>query len=179
MAKLPFVVQPRLKPVIEEVGSETSGKIAIERRGYLSVAEKAFVQGAIGESGAQGRLYSLVARVAADNDKDPMEVMQELGAGGTPPEYLADHLGEFLAVMGELDEYNAKLRIFCAAALIISRIDSEFSVQDVMNLHPDILSGLHDLYNEEESKTLDRLEEAARREAEEASDSAGKSSEAS
>jgi hypothetical protein len=34
MAKLPFVVEPRLKPIIEEIGSEESGKIQIERRGY-------------------------------------------------------------------------------------------------------------------------------------------------
>ena len=41
---LPFVVQPRLAPVIEQVGNEESGIFEIERRGYLTVAEKAMVQ---------------------------------------------------------------------------------------------------------------------------------------
>ena len=44
MAPLPFVVEPRRKPIVERVGNEESGVIEIERRGYLTTGEKTFVQ---------------------------------------------------------------------------------------------------------------------------------------
>ena len=44
MARLPFVVQPKRQPILEQIGSEESGLIEIERRGYLTAGEKSFVQ---------------------------------------------------------------------------------------------------------------------------------------
>ena len=44
MGKLPFVVAPKLKSKIETLGTEVSGKIEIERKGYLTVGEKGFME---------------------------------------------------------------------------------------------------------------------------------------
>ena len=44
---LPFVVQPKYEPILERVGTDESGIIEIERRKYLTVQEKAIVQGAM------------------------------------------------------------------------------------------------------------------------------------
>jgi hypothetical protein len=45
--RLPFVVAPRLEPIVETVGTDESGKIEIIRRGHLTVAEKAFISAAL------------------------------------------------------------------------------------------------------------------------------------
>lgn len=44
MVSLPFVVQPKRKPITERIGSEDSGVIEVIRKGYLTSGEKAFVQ---------------------------------------------------------------------------------------------------------------------------------------
>ena len=63
---LPFVVQPRLQPIVEQVGTEESGIIEIERRGYLSVAEKAIAQQAVGGDDSVRKMYVLGGRIARD-----------------------------------------------------------------------------------------------------------------
>ena len=43
LSKLPFVVAPRANSRIELLGTEVSGQIEIERKGYLTVGEKSFM----------------------------------------------------------------------------------------------------------------------------------------
>jgi hypothetical protein len=45
MKTLPFVVQPKRKFTKVKIGTEQAGVLEIERRGYLTVSEKAFVDG--------------------------------------------------------------------------------------------------------------------------------------
>ena len=71
--KIPFVVQPNLKPVKEQVGTETSGKIEIERRGYVTVSEKAFVQAATEGDDSQGRLF------VADRGNNRIQIFDQDG----------------------------------------------------------------------------------------------------
>ena len=65
MAKLPFVVEPRLKPVTELVGTEDSGKIEIERRGFLSAGEKAFFSNGSQDSNVSELMIGLVRKVSS------------------------------------------------------------------------------------------------------------------
>ena len=64
MAKLPFVVEPRMKPIMEEIGSEESGKIQIERRGYLTSGEKAFFQQAKQSDSGTSGLINLSRKIS-------------------------------------------------------------------------------------------------------------------
>ena len=45
MANLPFIIQPKSKAINIKIGNEEIGVFEIERRGYLNVAEKSFVEG--------------------------------------------------------------------------------------------------------------------------------------
>ena len=63
-SKLPFVVQPRLKPVVELIGNDITGQIEILRKGYLTVAEKAIVQGAVTNEDAMAELVVLAGGIA-------------------------------------------------------------------------------------------------------------------
>ena len=81
---LPFVVQPRLKPVIERIGSEESGVFEIERRGYLSVAEKAIAQQASGGDDSVRQLYVLAGRIARETGRQQAEVVQDLSEQERP-----------------------------------------------------------------------------------------------
>ena len=44
MAVLPFVIQPKKNTEIIKIGDEQIGVFEIERKGYLTVAEKSFVE---------------------------------------------------------------------------------------------------------------------------------------
>ena len=119
MANLPFVVQPRLKPVMEQVGSDLSGKIEIERRGYVTVSEKAFVQAATQGNDTQARLFSIVSKVAAETGKSSTDVLEDLG-GGEPPEYLGPYMDKLVLCMNDMQEVQSKISIMAATALLMS-----------------------------------------------------------
>ena len=61
---LPFIVQPRLKPIIEIVGTEESGQIEIERKGYLTVSEKAIVQASMKSDDSLATTMRVAAKIA-------------------------------------------------------------------------------------------------------------------
>jgi hypothetical protein len=157
--KLPFVVTPRLKPIVETVGSDESGKIEIERRGYLTVAEKNFVQGALGGDTALSSMHSLAAKIARKEKKGHAEVMAAFAAN--EEEYLAPYADEISGVLVAMLAYQEKYKIVAATALCVSRLSAEITVEDVLEFHPDILEGLVGLYEEEDRKSIEKLEAAA------------------
>ena len=63
-AKLPFLVEPKRQPIMERLGNEESGVIELPRRGYLTVAEKSFVQQGTSGDSAILAMQRLAARVA-------------------------------------------------------------------------------------------------------------------
>lgn len=156
---LPFVVQPRLKPVIERIGSEESGVFEIERRGYLSVAEKAIAQQASGGDDSVRQLYVLAGRIARETGRQQAQVVTDLSEQERP-EYLEAYDEEIISAMVNMVEFNDRLTIIQATALLICRIDSEWSVEQTMELHPDILADLSRLFIDEDNKSIDALERA-------------------
>lgn len=154
--KLPFVVQPRFEPIKASVGTEASGVIEIPRLGYLTVAEKAFVQTAMsGDSGLSG-IYALSSRIARTSGKTQAVVFKDIAEGSEG--YLAEYEAEIADATAAMGAFQEKQMIIQATCLLIMRIDEKWTVEDSLELHPDILEGLVELYSDEDVKSLEAFE---------------------
>lgn len=152
---LPFVVQPRLKPIMAQIGTEESGIIEIERRGYLTVAEKAMVEQAALEGGDQEALLETVKAIAVEEGRPVSEIFDELQDSSRNTALLNKHATLLAQVTTNVNAQQQKGRIVSATALILSRIDSGWTVDQTMEMHPDLLDGLYQLYVEEDNKSLE------------------------
>lgn len=164
--KLPFVVQPRYTPIVEQIGSEESGLIEIERRGYLSVSEKAFVQGSESGDNTTSLVHSLAIRIGGELNTDPVEILERISTGRMEGD-LAPYAEEVMGVIAQMTTFNEKHQIIVATCMMIHRIDPKWEIEDTFELHPDIIDGLNQLYTDEEKKSLDALAAAMDSEKEE------------
>ena len=160
---LPFVVQPKIDKYIDVIGTETGGKIEIERRGYLSVSEKAIVQGAVGNDPAMAEVYTLSSVIARAKKKKPGQVLKDMMQADRPY-YLAEYDGEISQKLLGLVAYQEKVAIIQATALIMGRVDPEWTVEKTLELHPELIEELSKFYGEEESKSSKRIDEEAEKE---------------
>lgn len=158
-ARLPFVVAPRLEPKLIRVGSAESGQIEIERRGYLTVAEKSFMSAATANDNTTSLLRSLAFRIARDTGRSQTEVMEDIGSIETTKEtYLDPYIADILEAMTQMIEFQQRRGIIAATCLIMYRIDRNWTVEDTMELHDDIRRDLERLYEDEEAKNIEALE---------------------
>lgn len=157
--QLPFVIQPRKAFSEETIGTEESGQIKVQRRGYITVGEKALTQEAMKGSHAVSSLYSLVGLIAEESDKAPEKVLSDLTASPLP-DYL--HIWEEDAVKAvESMQLEATRRSMVhATAILISRVDSDWTMEDTMQLHPDLVQALDAFYTKEESGAEDMIEDS-------------------
>lgn len=169
MAKLPFVVEPRLKPILEEIGSEESGKIQIERRGYLTSGEKAFFQQAKQSDNGTASLISLARKAARATGLDMTKAYEAVIRiiGGQSSEEVDKKIedefaDELSGVLRDLTNGQTHDEILMAVCLIKYRIDATFELDEILSTHPDIISGLAELYRQEDAKSTDRLIEASK-----------------
>jgi hypothetical protein len=166
---LPFVVQPRLKSIIEELGSEESGTIRIERKGYLTVAEKQFVQNASEDDTSLAQIHLLSAKVAKAKGCTVAEALSSIGGAGDSS-LLEGFETEATSALAAMMVHQERQHLIHAACLLMLRLDVEVSMDDVLELHPDLLVALAILYREEEAKSIEALEEAHSAEAKEQSE---------
>lgn len=175
MAKLPFVVEPRRKPIIEKIGTEESGIIEIERKGYLTTGEKAFVQQvqqydngttqivtasrrvarkySIGMEKAYSLVLSVITGQEVTNETDA-EIIAKI------EEEFAEDLSDVVKglALGQMRE-----DLVFAACMIKYRIDPDYEINDIAALHPDLITALGTLYRDEDRKSIeafDKEEEA-------------------
>lgn len=168
MTKLPFVVEPRLSPITELIGTEESGKIAVERRGYLTSGEKSFVQQVLQHDNSTGELINLARKVSKkiglrlDEAYDlVLKVISNSAEGDERAVTIENEFSEDISlVIQSLTNAQAKEELLTATCLLRYRVNDEIEVDDVVKLHPDIISGLAKLYKEEEAKSIERLEAA-------------------
>ena len=156
---LPFVVQPRLKPVLDKVGTEESGIIEIERKGYLTVAEKSIVQGVSSGDDSVRQMFTLAGRIGQETGRQQGDVVKDLVVSPVP-EYLKPYQEEISKCLITMVEFQDRTLVIQATALLICRIDDTWTVEQTMELHPDLISALGRLYLDEENKALDLLEQA-------------------
>lgn len=157
--KLPFVVQPRLSPITEVIGTDECGKIEMQRKGYLSVGEKAMVQAATSGEESIAQLYALAGRIARAKNKKQGDVFSEI-LSPDRPEYMDDFADEIAGQLVSLSAYQERLSLIQSTALLINRVDENWTIQDTMELHPDLIANIAILYHEEEQKSTEKLEDA-------------------
>ena len=150
---LPFVVQPRLEPIIERVGSEESGIIEIARKGYLTVAEKSIIEQATSDVSESGELIAAVKAIAEAEGK-PVAQIFEMLQSEAGQDLLVKYSEEVSAAASAGHSQQTKVRVVAATALILCRIDPDWTVEQSMELHPDLLDGLYELYLDEDSRSL-------------------------
>lgn len=164
MAKLPFVVEPRVKPIAIKVGSEESGQIEIERRGYLTSGEKAFFQQVKQSDQGTSRLIGLSRKVSRVHSLEMpkaydaiIRILSGAAEGEVDMKIEEEFAEELAAVIQDLANGQASDELLMAACLLRYRIDPEIGMSEVMALHPDIIAGLANLYRDEDNKVIERL----------------------
>lgn len=164
MAKLPFVVQPKLKPIIERIGTDESGIIEVERRGYLTGAEKTFVQQIQQQDGGTLELVALSRRIAKDKklalDKAYNIIITILTGeanGKLAAEIETEYAEEMQKAVNSIASTRAKEDLINATCLLIHRVDPTIGIGDVVELHPDLIAGLSELFRDEDRKSIEKL----------------------
>jgi hypothetical protein len=164
MATLPFVVQPRRQPILELIGSEESGQIEIERRGYLTAGEKAFVQQVQQFDNGTTEIVTVSRRVARKYglgmDKAYNLVLAIISNAATEEDELVGQVEEEFAedltnVVKGLSAGQVREELVMAACLLKYRVNPDFEIGEIGTIHPDLISGLADLYREEESRSVE------------------------
>lgn len=177
MSKLPFVVQPKLKSVIEKIGTEESGIIEIERKGYLTGAEKTFVQQVQQQDNGTLQLVSIARRVAKEKkitlEKSYNTVVSILtgeGSGKLASEIESEYAEDIQKALNSITAARMREDLINASCLLIHRVDSSIEISDVVDLHPDLINGLSTLYREEENRSIEKLKQSQEQEAGESSE---------
>jgi hypothetical protein len=164
MAPLPFVVQPRRQPILERIGTEESGIIEVERRGYLTTGEKSLVQ-QVQQSGdgtaeivtlsrqiarkyalGMDKAYNLIIAVISNSKAEDQKLAEEIET---------EFAEELTSIVKGLASGQIREELIFAFCLLRYRVDPDFAIEDIQTVHPDIISGLAALYRDEESRSLE------------------------
>lgn len=167
MTKLPFVVQPRFPHVVEVLGNEESGRIEIVRKGYLSTGERALSEGADNNAQIGQLVYGLSRRAATkfnvslDEGQEIVTRLMTADVKNKKEEAFLEEVGsELSSLLDLMTEGSKKKRIIYAYVLLRYRVNDQIEIEDVMELHPDLTDALADLFEDEEKKSVARLQEA-------------------
>jgi len=156
---LPFVVQPRLEPIKELIGTEESGQIYIERRGYLTVGEKSIVQGASMNDTTMTDAFAVARSIARKEDLSADEVFKAMVGEGRD-EYIEKYPEEIMDIANKMAEYEERNKLVAATAMLMSRVDPDWEPKQTVTLHPDLIEALYELYLDESKKSTEALEAA-------------------
>lgn len=157
MAVLPFVVQPKKNIEIIKIGDESSGVIEIKRKGYLSVAEKAFVDNIMQGSDGVASIVLLANKVSQQRKIPPEKAYMAIttcmsgGERGPLENTIAEEYGSDLAYITSKMAEAMQRRAICAATILLqTRVNHEWSIDDTLELHPTLVQQLNELYDREE-----------------------------
>lgn len=176
MAKLPFVVAPKLQSKIVKIGNEEVGVVEIEKRGYLSVAEKSFVDSVMQSSdGVAGlvRIASVIGRKRKISTEKAYTLLIGVIDGSGKPSInaeISEEYGEEIAkIQSQMADSLQRKAIAATTILIQTRINADWTIEDTMELRLELLGEFAAFYDSEEAgispdsedKDKDPLEEAA------------------
>lgn len=127
MSKLPFVVQPRRQPILEQLGTEETGILEIKRFGYLTVGEKSFVQQVQQLDGGTSQIITVsrqVARKFALGMDQAYSLVLQIISGSTPQ--LVDDLDPTLTTQERTALHDQNTKALKQLDLI-NQIEQEFA----------------------------------------------------
>ena len=181
MALLPFVVQPKKNTEIIKVGNDEVGVFEIERKGYLSVAERSFVENVTQGSDGVSTLVRLANKVAKEYKVAPEKAYVAItdAISGKTSAKLAnsvseDYADELAFATSRMAESMQRRQIAAATVLIQTRVNHQWTIEDTLQLDPFIVEELGRLYDREEQREAVKVEAV-----EEAKEIVGKSTEES
>ena len=159
---LPFVVQPKLQPTTVKVGNDDVGVLEIKRYGYLTAGEKAQYQQVDLQPKGPGTLLLFVDNIVKNENKTKDEVLSVLSnlegkSEDEWPDWLIKYTSELLDLYSKFTEDTNTDILVKAGVLLISRVNSELEWADIMELPPELLSSIADLYDLEEQRSLAAL----------------------
>ena len=155
---LPFVIAPRREPITETIGTEDSGKIEIQRKGYLTVAEKSFMQQATAGDETVTRIHRLAGRISREKGVQVEEVIKELSTGNLASELLVGYEEEVDDLIIIMSAFEERRRAVASTCLIYFRISEEWTIERTMELHPDLILDLYALFLEEDARSTEAFE---------------------
>jgi hypothetical protein len=184
MKTLPFVVQPKKKFEPYRVGTEEIGFIDIERRGYLTVSEKSFVESVMQGSDSVSLIISLANKISAKlNIRVEIAYSSIVAAMGQGEEneytneIRANYSDSIASIVSEMANAMEKRSLAAATILIQSRIDRDWTVEETLDLDPLMVEELAKFYDLEEARNTDPQEDALTIDEETVSEIVGKSKE--
>jgi redox-regulated HSP33 family molecular chaperone len=159
MAKLPFVVQPKRNTEIVALGNEEIGVIEIERKGYLTVAEKTFVDSVMQGSDGITLIVGLANKIAKgkkiSTERAYSGIIQVISGDISDSlttdisEKYPDEIAKITATMAD----SVQRRSIAAATILIqTRINHEWTFDDTMKLDPELVAEFLALYEKEEQR---------------------------
>lgn len=162
MRSLPFVVQPKRVFSKVKIGTDQTGIVEIERRGYLTVSEKAFVDAVMQGTDAITEVVSLANKISISTghsaEKTYVSVMRAIQGDVDGDAYAArirsEYPDEISSVISKLAESVQRRSIAASTILIKSRIDPEWTLEDTLNQDPGLIDALAVFYAEEENPEL-------------------------
>ena len=157
-AKLPFLVEPKRQPIMEKLGNEETGVIELPRRGYLTVAEKAFVQQGVTGDTSVLQVQRLASKVARKSGCQVQEVMDAMSQGDFSNPGFDGLEDELDAALSGLSSMDARQKMIAVTGLILFRASDEWTVDDTVALHPDLVDEVYLLYLEEDKRSLEAFE---------------------
>lgn len=152
--QLPFVVAPRREPITEMIGTEASGTFEMERKGYLTVAEKSFMQQAMSSDETMMVIARIAGKIGRERSVATEEVVGIIGSGDFSNEILAGYEEDINHLVTLTNNMQQRSKVLAATCLLIFRVSRDWSVEDTLELHPDLLDELYALYLEEDVKSL-------------------------
>jgi hypothetical protein len=174
MRTLPFIVKPKIKSFVEKIGNDEIGIIEIERRGFLNVAEKAFVDQVSQSADTVASTVALATKLSSKTKKTVevcygaiMEAVQGVSENKFAMKIKEEYPEEIGSIMAALIETASRRGLACANILLVSRVDPDWTIEDTMSQHPDMIEALAVFYNEEERGYKEEKEPEAKSSTEE------------
>ena len=159
MAVLPFVVQPKKNTEILRLGNEEIGIIEIERKGYLSVAEKSFVDSVMQGTDGVTQLVFLANRVSKEQKTTPekayvaiTDAMQGNINSKLSELISAEYSKDLSEITTKMSESMQRRAIAATTVLIQTRINHEWTFDDTLKLDPQFLDEFVALYEREDNR---------------------------
>jgi|TARA_R100000084_G_scaffold84260_1_gene39599 dihydropteroate synthase len=159
MAKLPFVVAPKIKTCKVRLGTEETGVVEIEKRGYLSVAEKSFVDSVLQQSDGVTQIVKLASTIARHRKISVETAYTQVVAAVSAEkktkaqeEIAAEYADEINEIQSGMMESMSRKSIACTTILIQCRLNPDWTIEDTMTLQPELLAEFNRFYDSEEAK---------------------------